>query len=165
MKAKEKRAAEYYGLYKELGTLKAVGERVGLSHERVRQILSEFGYSSAPIKLTDEERKVRHRANGRRAHCKLVSTPEGRARYNARCREWMKNNPEKVKAAARRRYHKRMAVPGEREKHNKAINDLYWKDVEHSREVARAWVKANPEKYRATQERYRAKHCTRQGDA
>ena len=150
MLTKEERAAQYYEMYLELGTLKAVGEQVGLTRERVRQILAAQGYKTPHKLVPIEEQKARARAYRKEQY----KDPEYRAKQLVYAKKWRKANPEKARAVWRRYYYKKTAKPGGLESLAKRARDWRTNNLERDRENRRKWQRANPEKCAANAKRY-----------
>jgi hypothetical protein len=94
---------------------------------------------------TPEQVEAKRRYNAERARV-LRADPEAREALLRRTREWLKENPDKMRAARRAWRVKNAAkIAGYREKHREA-------DAARSR----AWIKANPEWNRERQHRRRA---------
>ena len=143
-------AAELYRMYLELGTLEAVGNAVDLSKARISQIFKNHGYKVK--RLTEEEIRENARQYRKRYYEK------NKKKLNIASRRWALDNPEKMKAAVRENYRRRMAIPGERKKHNKRMRDWHAANPGKAYEANLRFAAKYPERVKESQRKWREKN-------
>ena len=105
-------------------TLEGMGRRLGVTRERVRQLLQALGVQRKPRRRQPQYHGAISRPAARTYRTEY--SPERRDKWRIYQRERYRNDPE-VRAAAKRRYDTRWAnEPEFREAHRRRARNRYW---------------------------------------